>query len=805
MRSRKSQTDLIVLTRHQFDLRKTIKSVATMEKEIEQAELAVARNEITQLKQSLLLKATAFQDLEMDMNFHVIKTAELTEILQTRGPDETRERLTIKALQNAELTVQVQALRHHLNNSAENVETLEADLRLSTETVQKLAEERKSHQRMLVELSDVVRTLGRIEVEYDKSENKASNWMAPDDSLENIKRKINAMEEDRQRRIQENEDLQIETLERGAEIEALHRQNLRIEAIDQDRQRLLQENQVLREDNASKVSRVETLEQLLHENKEERGTSSIPHNVTCEQRRNLRNVTEEGVDAMEVISQADGSTEIILTTPNISRVTRHVEDESSDSDSSFSSLESPEPLLEDDIQNTIVELVVLRDKYTYLQAERDSTKEQMESLEKQLQEASKKVKTTQKKQEIREGLLQDVIFHYKQLQKEHDEATTRITELEGMMSDRNPADDHDIKPSEGRSSKKSKTKTDGSQVEDSPSSELTVTSRGSSCMSYVTTDAKAEGQDEDSSICGVEIQYFDETMMDEFHRLESECARLEHEYDDAIARVSNLEDELKASKQETVSAQDTQKARERDLDQRNHQYEVLQHDHESALEKTVRVEDDLLFAQIQAEEASTKQKQREQDLLEVIDQYKQQTSENDETRAKMEGVENELDETQIKMADVQHELKIAKKHANRRDLIYDYRRLEQDYEDSVARMEGLEIELRLAKTDAARSKEESKSTRKRLAGCHFHYKQLQQQYDDALSQTVAVERALTRAQKHSEIHKAQTECWTEKLVHIREKRAESNEENKRLLHENKELKTYCNDLLTFASEGIECL
>jgi ribosome recycling factor len=87
-------------------------------------------------------------------------------------------------------------------------------------------------------------------------------------------------------------------------------------------------------------------------------------------------------------------------------------------------------------------------------AERDSTKEQMESLEKQLQEANKKVKTTQKKQEIREGLLQDVIFHYKQLQKEHDKAITRITELEGMMSDGNPADDHDIRP---RSSKKSKT------------------------------------------------------------------------------------------------------------------------------------------------------------------------------------------------------------------------------------------------------------------------------------------------------------------------------------------------------------
>ena len=109
------------------------------------------------------------------------------------------------------------------------------------------------------------------------------------------------------------------------------------------------------------------------------------------------------------------------------------------------------------------------------------------------------------------------------------------------------------------------------------------------------------------------------------------------------------------------------------------------------------------------------------------------------------------------------------------------------------------IELQMAKNDSARSKEESKGIRKRLAGCHFHYRELQQQYNTLLREKDSVDSLLSKAQKHIALNKAQAESWANLTDSIREKRREADKKVEILTKENEELNMYCKDLTEMAS------
>ena len=115
----------------------------------------------------------------------------------------------------------------------------------------------------------------------------------------------------------------------------------------------------------------------------------------------------------------------------------------------------------------------------------------------------------------------------------------------------------------------------------------------------------------------------------------------------------------------------------------------------------------------------------------------------------------------------------------------------------------LEQDLKQAKSEAARNKEESKSVRKRLAGCHFHYKQLQEQYNTALKQKDDLDCQIQKAQKYDALRKAQTESWKSQLEDLREHRRVSQEQVERLAKENEELHSYCEDLLKLAKANVD--
>jgi chromosome segregation ATPase len=125
-------------------------------------------------------------------------------------------------------------------------------------------------------------------------------------------------------------------------------------------------------------------------------------------------------------------------------------------------------------------------------------------------------------------------------------------------------------------------------------------------------------------------------------------------------------------------------------------------------------------------------------------------------------------------------------------------------EEAIDTVEQLERDLKLSKSEAARNKEESRSIRKRLAGCHFHYKQLQEQYDVALKQKADMERQLHKAEKYDALRQAQAESWKSEIEDLQGHRKVSFEQLERLKKENEELHAYCEDLLQLTSKAVEC-
>jgi chromosome segregation ATPase len=126
-------------------------------------------------------------------------------------------------------------------------------------------------------------------------------------------------------------------------------------------------------------------------------------------------------------------------------------------------------------------------------------------------------------------------------------------------------------------------------------------------------------------------------------------------------------------------------------------------------------------------------------------------------------------------------------------------------EEAMETVTQLEQDLNQAKSEAARNKEECKSVRKRLVGCHFHYKQLQEQYNSTLQQKDDLHRQVQTTRKHAALRQAQAESCTSQLEDLRRHRRISEEEIERLTKENEELHNHCEELLKLSTKNVDAV
>ena len=225
-------------------------------------QLDAAWKEIERLKQSLMRKdhecvelrdnsgivSTQLMELEAQCRDRTAKVAELMEILGAKTQDAIGKKLIEKGLQNAEYQVQVTKLQKRLNDmeweltraKKEKMESkqdatqiskdhdqLTQELQVAKADNENLMKERETYKPLILELSDVVRSLSTISVTYSKVEKDhlvpSSAAEAQVHSLRNVKRKVAAIEEDRQLLFKEKDVLR-------AEIEAKNQRIMTLES-----------------------------------------------------------------------------------------------------------------------------------------------------------------------------------------------------------------------------------------------------------------------------------------------------------------------------------------------------------------------------------------------------------------------------------------------------------------------------------------------------------------------------------------------------------------------------------------------
>ena len=771
-------------------------------------ELAAAKHEIHELKQKLHEKDAAKRDLETDLSYHAMKAQELQSLLDAKDTDEFRLQVQAKILQNAGLTAQVQKLRHELGVSSMKETALQSELKHASDTVKRLGEERRSHQRMLVGFGDVVRLLGEIDVEFENLDDEMLDWMTPDRSFDNIKLKIYAIESDRQKLIQENQELQTELFEKTLDIHSYDSQAQLIDEINADRDRLRKEREELQSASDRKDAIIQSLEQSLATKVEKAVHRDVPSSIVCDQ-----NQGDELPEEVESELRDDGSAVIVQSTASVSRLTvdratsrdcpQQDMEEPNDEACSLSPLgdygekpgakqrssqeevNSTQRALEDEIENLKTKFEETRQQEEQSNAVRQNLQEEVANLKnhleqaqkqvettnnfqeevtklksklmeaqkqlntarnlqevtklkKKLEEAQKQVKTTRKKQELREKLLRDVIFQYKELQKEYDYTSAQLLLMQQIVETRcvdsdDPANSI-TSPNDTKKSNKEKTSS-AAELEESPTFETNETSTTTSNHENPSMDATVTSSAH-TSMSGFQVDLSNSmSSLKDFKQLEKDHARLETEYEDAAAQIANLEQDLRVTKKELERLQSSDLEKQIEIAAMQKKYNQMQCEYNQAVESTSQLHDELELTQDFANEVRDRLDQRELDLSEVIDQYKHlmSESENDNARNKMKEMKTHLDQTKAQMASVEHELAVTKRHTKRNDLIYDHIRMEKQIEVYKVEFASLQRKLKVSKTEAARNKEEAKGTRKRLVGCHFRLRQLKTQYDEIMN------------------------------------------------------------------------
>lgn len=786
--------------------------------------LVRTQRELQQTKETLRLKASEQEDMQQEMKFHAIKNEELMDVInafRSSSSDRSHEIMRAKAEQNSELTVQVHALRDLLTKSGDQIASLQKELEQKTKEGEKLVSSQRIHQRLQIQLKGLTKTLKNIELNSvdipsewinlqwitGGLKSKKANDEDCDNTMQTITNKIIAMEADRQRLLKESKLYNQSDGEKEERILALERQVRQMQH-DKDElqttQKSLEQQITVRE---GKIGALEELFQNINANRTDDGSTKGMQGPN--RRDSLLSIEDDEEDCESVdinsVGAPEGSVggvpqsfEEIFTSiwTNFTGATvakdedegRACEDEDQDISSCFNDSYHTKQV-EEELQHAAkVEFDELQVNHQALTEDLEAAKFKISDLIAKLEEANIKANSFETKAKLRESLLKDVIQQYKELQMENSATNDQMVQLKQKVTvllqlekERNEerkaveaaAAVATVANATGKVGIKAPSVTDMGEM---PTFEMSERSRMTE-----NSEQDVESMSSSHPYNGFDTNY----VQEENKRLEEEYDRLQHEFDSAIEKINDLEEALQEANEEiktsmTLKADQARAIALLESEKNTLQDRVIEFSTNMVNTETThsRAADELRLAEQREKLARKNQLEREKDLWDVIEQYKKLADENKAVHVEMSEIEHELELTQ-------------KVKSNRHHLVYEYRKLEREMEEAVETGKELAKELQLARKEAAVNKEEAKTTRKRLSGCHFHYKQLQQHYNDILKQNEDHERDLAKAQKHEALYKSQAESWAAMMENIREKKRAAEEKVDILTKENTDLQQLC--------------
>jgi chromosome segregation ATPase len=188
-------------------------------------------SELRQMQEQCNFKSDKVVELEKNYGIASSEVKQLKSIVESRFPDEVEQGLMEKTLLCAEASHQVDRLQEKLKTSkTENQklreerktmnkqnQALSQKLHKAITSYERLKQERNMNNKVFLELDDIVTALNNIRVESD--------FMVEDEndnvSMRNIRRKIQAIEDDRQRLAQDGKNLREENAFKDAKIQSL--------------------------------------------------------------------------------------------------------------------------------------------------------------------------------------------------------------------------------------------------------------------------------------------------------------------------------------------------------------------------------------------------------------------------------------------------------------------------------------------------------------------------------------------------------------------------------------------------------
>ncbi|VEU36716.1 unnamed protein product [Pseudo-nitzschia multistriata] len=742
--------------------------------------LEITRRNLQEVQANLRIKNSEYEDLQQEMKFHAIKNEELMDVVnafRSSSVDRSRDIMKAKAEQNSELTLQNHALRDLLTKSGEEIAALQQEIREKTAEGESLSSQKRSHERLQAQLNDLVKTLEKVEVSnvdipsewinfkwigIGGKKGDASDTYEHSKAIELISGKITAMNADRERLLKESKLYSQSDGAKEARIASLERQ---LRQTEHERDELKETTDALHQRMAVREGKIGALEELFQ---------NINSNRTLEARtrrkskvsmdRSQRSLLEdddddEDYDCVDIDSTA-GDKSVAQTFEEMfvniwTSVTggSRGEDDNDDDSSRGNSSQASTCLstnsyhtkqIEDELQAAArQEFEELQESHQLLNEDYESAQFKISDLSARLEETTIKANSFEKKAGLREVMLKDVIQQYKELQLEHSSSLDRVEQLKQKVKvfvQREQEREQERIASEAVTANGNvKGSSTVLLVEETPTFDMSERTER-------TSNDETVGEDSPSSPShGLEKNF----AMEDYERLETECDRLQHEFDVAIEKINELEKALETAKAEVRDSQATQVEQARkiallegektDLQERLIEASAKIMDSQSThTQRTVQVEDELRLAELREQEARAKQVQREKDLWEVIEQYKKLADEKEST----EGKETEA-EDQMVLTD---KVKIQK-----RDLVYEYRKMEKALEEAVATEQQLASDMENAKNEAAKCREETKAIRKRLAGCHSHYKQLREEYTLLQQENEELDYRLSEAQTNGRV------------------------------------------------------
>jgi len=762
--------------------------------------LSITQRDLQHMKEAFYLKESDQDDLQQELKFHAIKNEELMDVInafRSTSSDRSHELMRAKAEQNSELTVQVHSLRDLLTKSGSQIAALQKDLKEKTKEGEKLASYQRNHQRLQVQLKGLVKTLNKVEisnidipsewinlqwitggVKNKKEENNDLinlQWITggfknkkeynddSDKTIQDITQKIIVMEADRQRVLKESQLYNQSDGEKERQILALERQ---VRKMKHDQDELEETNKSQKQQLAVREGKIGALEELFQSINTNRAIEGAKGKAGRLNRRDsllndeFENDEDDDCESVDINSLAESSStgvtqsfEEMFTsiwtnfTGGAATTNQDEQDISSCFNDSYHTMQ-----VEVELKNAAkADIDELQKRQQALTEDYEAAQFKISDLSAKLEDATIRANSFRTKAKLRESLLKDVIQQYKELQMENSASNDQMVELKRKVEDLLQLE------KERNEERKAEEAAAGAALVAAASGKLVVkgpavTDQGETPtfdMSERTRMSSEDDSSQSSSPSTSVTNGLDKNfVVDENKRLVSECDRLQHEFDSAIEKINDFEESLQEVRVEFQESQGLQADQARMIallegEKTSLQDQIVEVSTKVVVNQSVhtRTEDDLKLAELR-----DKQVQREKDLWQVIEQYKRLADENRSTQEEKAEVGHEL------MLSEHELMQTDKVTIQRPDLVYESRKLEKAMEEAVLTGEKISNELQLARTEVAVNKEETKGVRKRLAGCHFHYKELQQHYDTILKQNEELERRLGEAEEYEALH-----------------------------------------------------